>query len=84
MNTPIIISSNDLPCRMHDIQTHARHTLVRERPGLRSVRGLRRTADDGSRQGADTGFADQFYFSRLFKKKIGMPPLKYRQQQPIL
>ena len=33
---------------------------------------------------ASIGFADQFYFSRLFKKKMGLPPLKYRRQQPLL
>jgi AraC-like DNA-binding protein len=33
---------------------------------------------------ARTGYADQFYFSRLFKKKMGIPPLKYRQQQPLI
>ena len=26
------------------------------------------------------GYDDQFYFSRIFKKKIGISPLKYRQQ----
>ena len=25
------------------------------------------------------GFSDQFYFSRRFKEKFGMSPLKYRQ-----
>ncbi|MBQ8233254.1 MAG: helix-turn-helix transcriptional regulator [Lachnospiraceae bacterium] len=27
---------------------------------------------------ADVGYGDQYYFSRIFKKKVGMPPLKYR------
>lgn len=26
------------------------------------------------------GYADQFYFSRIFKKKMGVSPLKYRQK----
>ena len=26
------------------------------------------------------GYSDQFYFSRIFKKKTGLSPLKYRQQ----
>lgn len=27
---------------------------------------------------AETGYGDQYYFSRIFKKKIGMTPYKYR------
>ena len=27
---------------------------------------------------ADVGYGDQYYFSRIFKKKVGMPPLKFR------
>lgn len=27
---------------------------------------------------AEVGYHDQYYFSRIFKKKVGMPPLKYR------
>ena len=30
---------------------------------------------------ADVGYPDQYYFSRLFRKKMGMPPLKYRASQ---
>lgn len=27
---------------------------------------------------ADVGYPDQYYFSRIFRKKMGVPPLKYR------
>ena len=27
------------------------------------------------------GFGDPFYFSRIFKKKVGMSPWKYRKQK---
>lgn len=29
----------------------------------------------------DVGYHDQYYFSRIFKKKVGMPPLKYRMRE---
>ena len=29
------------------------------------------------------GFSDQFYFSRLFKEKFGMPPREYRKKKPL-
>ena len=29
---------------------------------------------------ADVGYPDQYYFSRIFRKKMGIPPLKYRSQ----
>lgn len=28
---------------------------------------------------ANVGYGDPYYFSRLFKKKVGMPPFRYRQ-----
>lgn len=28
---------------------------------------------------AEVGYGDQYYFSRIFKKKVGMPPLRYRK-----
>lgn len=28
---------------------------------------------------AEVGYCDQYYFSRIFRKKVGMPPFKYRQ-----
>jgi AraC family transcriptional regulator, arabinose operon regulatory protein len=30
------------------------------------------------------GYDDQFHFSRVFKRQMGLSPLKYRQQQPLL
>ena len=33
---------------------------------------------------ADIGYGDQYYFSRIFKKKMGMAPLKYRKQMDKL
>jgi AraC-like DNA-binding protein len=32
---------------------------------------------------AVTGFSDEFYFSRIFKKYIGIPPVKYRLRRKI-
>jgi AraC family transcriptional regulator, arabinose operon regulatory protein len=44
---------------------------------------LRTTHESVADIAEKTGFADQFYFSRLFKKKTGLPPLRYRQQAII-
>ena len=30
---------------------------------------------------ADVGYHDQYYFSRIFRKKVGIPPLKYRNEK---
>jgi len=45
---------------------------------------LRSTRMSIAEVAAGVGYEDQFYFSRLFKKKLGLSPLKYRQQQPLL
>ena len=29
---------------------------------------------------AEVGYGDQYYFSRIFKKKMGVPPLGYRRK----
>lgn len=33
---------------------------------------------------SQAGFEDQFYFSRMLKKHVGVSPLKYRQQQSMI
>lgn len=33
---------------------------------------------------AEAGYSDQYYFSRIFKKKMGMTPLKYRNNVRLL
>ncbi len=30
---------------------------------------------------ASVGYSDQLYFSRVFKKVIGLPPTQYKQQK---
>ena len=46
-----------------------------------ACRLLSQTDKSVSAIAADVGYADQYYFSRLFRKKMGMPPLKYRASQ---
>jgi len=45
---------------------------------------LRTTSHSIAEIGRRVGYEDQFHFSRVFKKQIGISPLKYRQQQPVL
>lgn len=46
-----------------------------------ACRLLSQTDKSVSAIAADVGYPDQYYFSRLFRKKMGMPPLKYRASQ---
>ena len=32
---------------------------------------------------AEVGYHDQYYFSRIFRKKVGVPPLKYRYEKRV-
>lgn len=42
---------------------------------------LARTDKSVSAIAAEVGYGDQYYFSRIFKKKVGMPPLRYRKKK---
>ena len=42
---------------------------------------LQNSTDSIEKIAYETGFYDCFYFSRLFKRKYGVPPGKYRKQQ---
>lgn len=46
-----------------------------------ACRLLSQTEQSISEIAAEVGYHDQYYFSRIFKKKVGVPPLKYRCSQ---
>lgn len=46
-----------------------------------ACRLLTQTSMSVSAIAAEVGYSDQYYFSRIFKKKVGMPPLKYRMEK---
>lgn len=49
-----------------------------------ACRLLSQTDKSVSEVAAEVGYHDQYYFSRIFKKKAGLSPLKYRCSQKIL
>lgn len=51
--------------------------IIAQRIGA-ACRLLTQTNNSINEIAADVGYADQYYFSRIFKKKVGIPPLKYR------
>lgn len=62
-------------------QTPARY--VRERRVASAARLLRFTEDSIDQIAADCGFADRFYFTRVFKQVIGVAPATYRRSQRV-
>jgi AraC-like DNA-binding protein len=69
-------------CRVHLKQSAGDWiSEVKIRAASDQLRSTRRSIFDIA---AAVGYADRFYFSRLFRRKLGLSPLKYRQQQPLL
>ena len=48
-----------------------------------ACRLLTHTDKSVSSVAAEVGYHDQYYFSRIFRKKVGVPPLKYRYEKRV-
>lgn len=48
----------------------------------RAIQLLRHSTLSVSAVAASAGFSDPFYFSRLFRRRMGMSPSDYRQEKP--
>ena len=58
-------------------QTPAMYVL--ERRIARTAERLSFTNDSIERISEETGFSNRFYFTKVFKKIMGIPPVKYRK-----
>jgi len=62
-------------------QTPTQYTL--ERRVGRAAQQLIFTDESIERIAEETGFRDRFYFSRVFAKRMGLPPARYRAGQRV-
>ena len=57
--------------------------LIQERVTLEAKKLLHLTYKSVKEIAAELNFEDEFYFSRYFKKNVGVSPLRYREKVGI-
>lgn len=67
----------------HRVIGQSPRQYIRERRIAASAQRLRFTDDSIDRIAADCGFSDRFYFSRVFKQVMNLPPAAYRRRQQV-
>ena len=77
------ISSNDLTKRCRKVFGKTPSSLINEKLILEAKKKLHLTRQSVKEVAFELNFKDEHYFSRYFKKSVGISPLKFRQKVGI-